>query len=413
MAAHPASRRNLVVLVIGQTVSLLGDYLAFFLALPVFVRDRTGSAGSLGLLAASETAAVLVFGLLAGVLLDRASMRRSIVLADGARAIAFILLAIAVVTDAAETWMAFGVAFVVGSMGTVFDAGLQGYMPALLHDEQLPQANGALEFGRNVAMSAGFVAGGLVIAYAGGIAGAFFLDAGSYLISVIAVLMLREIRPRPRAEPERVWPSIRRGLSFLWRTTSLRWATGAAVLTNLAFAPLAAVMTLYAEAELGIDQEAALGLFFALFSALAAFASALAPRLMRTLGTGRTVAIGALLFGVGAIGAGLVGGWWAVIPFGVATGGVSVNQAAFVTLRQVLTPADRLGRVIAASRTAAWLGIPIGAYAGGLIGEAVGLRPLFVGGGTLIVLVGAILFAGPLGRDMGPAAANRPAAVLE
>jgi MFS family permease len=403
-------RRNLVVLVLGQTVSLLGDYLAFFLALPVFVRDRTGSATSLGLLAAVETMAVLAFGLLAGVLLDRGNMRRSIVFADLARAAAFALLAMAVAGDVAETWMAFAVAFVVGSMSTVFDAGLQGYMPAVLDDDDLPRANAGLEFGRNVAMSAGFVVGGLVIAYAGGIAGALAFDAATYVVSVIAVLALVEVRPRKRAAPEPLLGAIRTGVSFLWRSAPLRWATGAAVLTNFAFAPLAAVMTLYAEEELGILEEDALGLFFAVFSMLAAAAAAMAPRLIRRIGTGRTVTVGALLFGVGAAAAGLVDGWWAVLPFGVATGGVAVNNAAFFTLRQVLTPADRLGRVISASRTAAWAGIPLGAFLGGLLGDAVGLRPLFVGGGSVIVLVGLALLAGPLGR---PDATFQPDPVLD
>ena len=70
-------QRNLRLIVVGQGVSFFGDYLAFFLALPVFVRDRTGSAGSLGLLAAAETAAVLLFGFVAGVVLDRVRMRRA------------------------------------------------------------------------------------------------------------------------------------------------------------------------------------------------------------------------------------------------------------------------------------------------------------------------------------------------
>jgi MFS family permease len=391
-------RRNLVVLVVGQTVSLLGDYLAFFLALPVFVRDRTGSAASLGLLAAVETIAVLAFGLLAGVLLDRSSMRRAIVFADLARAVAFGLLALAVAGDAAETWMAFAVAFVVGSMSTVFDAGLQGYMPAVLADEDLPRANAALEFGRNIAMSTGFVLGGLVLAYAGGVAGALALDAATYVVSVLAVLVLVEVRPRARSAPEPMLGAIRTGVSFLWQTAPLRWATGAAVLTNFAFAPLAAVMTLYAEEDLGIVEEEALGIFFAMFSVLAALAATFAPRIMRTIGTGPTVAVGTIVFGLGAVGAGLVDGWWAVLPFGLATGGVSINNAAFFTLRQVMTPSDLLGRVIAASRTAAWAGIPLGAFLGGLLGDSIGLRPLFVGGGVAIVLVGLTLFAGPLGR---------------
>ena len=398
-SGRSVSRRNLKFIVVGQGVSYLGDYLAFFLALPVFVRDRTGSAGSLGLLAAAETTAVLLFGLLAGVLLDRVRLRRAIVLADLARAVAFGLLALAVAADVEATWMAFAVAFVVGTMGTIFDSGLQSQMPMVLEDDQLPGANAGIEFARNLAMTLGFVAGGLVISFGGGIGGAFAFDAFTYLVSVLAILALKELRPRPQAPVEPVMRALASGLGHLWSTRPLRWATGAALFTNLAFAPLAAVLTLYAEADLGIDNEQLLGVFFAVFSAIAALGALSASRLMAWIGVGRSIVAGGLLFGVGAALAGAAEGWWAVVPFGVGTGGVAINQAAFVTLRQRLTPPERLGRVISASRTIAWMGIPIGATLGGVLGDAIGLRALFIGGGAVIVGVSIVMGAGPLGQS--------------
>jgi len=110
------------------------------------------------------------------------------------------------------------------------------------------------------------------------------------------------------------------------------------------------------------------------------------------------VIIGGLLFGSGAAAAGMAEGWWAVVPLGIATGGVAINQAAFVTMRQRVTPRHLLGRVISASRTIAWMGIPIGATLGGVLGDAVGLRPLYIGGGAIIVAVSLVMIFGPLGR---------------
>jgi MFS family permease len=389
-------RRNLWPLVGGQSISLFGDYLAFFFALPIFVRDTTGSATQLGLLGLFETVAVLGFGFLAGVLLDRVPIRRALVLADLARMIALGLLALAVAMDVGQTWMAFLVAFVVGSMGTIFDSGLESYVPSVLDDELLVKANTALSMGRNLAQTLGFIAGGAVIAITGGVAGAFALDALSYGVSIVAILMLREVRPRVVAEPEPVWPALRSGLSTLWRLTPVRWATAAAALANLAFAPLAAVMTLYAQQELGIESDRALGLFFAGFSVIGLLGVALAPRIAARAGLGRTVILGGFVFGVGATGAGLAAGSWAVLPFGVAMAGVSINQVAFVTLRQRLTPPHLLGRVIAASRTIAWGGIPVGLMIGTPIGDVVGLRPLFVGSGLMIAAVAAVMVLGPL-----------------
>lgn len=391
-------RRNLWPLVAGQSISLLGDYLAFFFALPVFVRDATGSAAQLGVLAAFETVAVLLFGFLAGVLLDTVRVRRAIIAADLVRAVGFALLASAVALDVGEVWMAFAVAFLVGSMGTVFDSGLESLVPAVLTDDLLVVANSRLSMGRNLAQTLGFVVGGVVVAWSGGVAGAFAFNAVSYLCSVVALMVLVEVRPRVRAPRLPVGAALRSGLLTLWRSPPLRWATAAATLTNLAFAPLAAVMTLYAGDDLGLTDDRELGIFFAGFSAIGAAGVALAPRLVRQVGLGRSVVLGGFLFGVGALSTGLVDGWWAVATLGVALGGVSLNQVGFATLRQRLTPSDHLGRVVAASRTIAWAGIPLGASLGGLVGDRIGLRPLFVGGGLAICAVSALMILGPLWR---------------
>jgi MFS family permease len=392
-------RRNLWPLVGGQSLSLLGDYLAFFFALPVFVRDVTGSAAQLGLLGLFETLAVLLFGLMAGVLIDRVRIRFALVVSELVRAAALGLLALAVAVDAGHVWMAFAVAFLVGAMGTLFDSGLESYAPALLTDDLLVVANSRLSIGRNLAQTLGFVLGGFVLAWGGGIAAAFAFDAITYLASIVGLLLVREVRARERAEPEPVLPALSAGITTLWSIPALRWGTLAAASINFAFAPLAAVMTLFASKELGITSDASLGWFFAAFSLIGAVGVALAPRLVRTLGLGRSVVIGGLLFGAGAIGAGFTPSWPAALPFGIAMAGVSLSQVAFVTLRQTLTPPARLGRVVAASRTISWGGIPVGAAVGGWLGDVIGLRPLFVGGGIAIAAIAALLILGPLWRS--------------
>jgi MFS family permease len=393
------ARRNLWPLVLGQSVSLLGDYLGFFLALPVFVRDASdGSATALGLLGTFETIAVLGFGLVAGLVIDRTAVRRAMVLADLARAAAFGLLAVAVALDAAEVWMAFAVAFLVGSLGTLFDTGLEGVMPTMLTDDLLVTANARLQIGRNLAQTGGFIIGGLLLATTGGIAAALTLDSATYLVSAIAILLLREIRPRPEPVREPVLASLASGLRTLWELRLVRWATIAAMLVNLAFAPLAAVIPIYVPEELGVEGTASLGLFFAGFAIIGAGGVALSSRVVRLVGLGRTVVLGTVLLGAGATGVGFAHGWIGIVPFGVAAAGVSLSQVGFVTMRQRLTPRDRLGRVIAASRTIAWGAIPVGLMIGTPIADAIGLRALFGAGGLMIVGVTAVLLFSPLWR---------------
>ncbi|HAX81075.1 MAG TPA: hypothetical protein DCY40_00710 [Actinobacteria bacterium] len=391
------ARRNLWPLVLGQSVSLLGDYLGFFLALPVFVRDASGSSATqLGLLGTFETVAVLGFGLIAGLVIDRGRVRRTMVIADLARAAAFALLAVAVALDLGAVWMAFAVAFLVGALGTLFDTGLEGVMPAVLTDDLLVTANSRLQVGRNLAQTGGFVLGGVLLATTGGIAAALAVDAATYLVSAVAILLLREVRPRPVAPREPVLSSLTEGLRTLWRLLPVRWATAAATLVNLAFAPLAAVIPIYVPEELGIEGTAGLGLFFAGFAIIGAAGVVLGSRVIRFIGLGRTIVLGTVLLGAGAAGVGFANGWVGIVPFGIAAAGVSLSQVGFVTMRQRLTPPDRLGRVIAASRTIAWGGIPVGLMVGTPLADRIGLRALFGAGGLLIVGVTAVLLVSPL-----------------
>jgi predicted MFS family arabinose efflux permease len=57
-----------------------------------------------------------------------------------------------------------------------------------------------------------------------------------------------------------------------------------------------------------------------------------------------------------------------------------------VSLRQRITPDHILGRVNSGYRLVAWGTRPLGAAAGGLIGQALGLRAVFTAAAALILL---------------------------
>jgi predicted MFS family arabinose efflux permease len=70
----------------------------------------------------------------------------------------------------------------------------------------------------------------------------------------------------------------------------------------------------------------------------------------------------------------ITGIWWNIIS---------------ISLRQRIVPDEMLGRVNAAYRVISWGAMPVGAVLGGLLGELVGLRPLFAATalGTLALLI--------------------------
>lgn len=405
-------RRNLRPIILGQSISLFGDYIAYF-TLPYFVAVTTGLGRDVALISFSETVPMIIFGLVAGVVIDRTRILRALIFSDLARAAAFLLLAIAVFSGTPSILMVLGVAFIVGSMSVVFDSGLQAILPRALPDDLLVTANSRLALARTIGFVLGPAIGGLLVATARGFEVAFLVQALTFLASAVYLTMVRPFSDAPAAprDGESIRRSIAAGLRFLWSDGRLRWATIGAALTNLVFAPLEALLVLFVDQRLtetvsvpaflewAFRDGAEVGMFIALQAAIGSVGIAVAPRIARRLPLGRMFAIGLAMLGGGFFIVGLSTSYWAVIPSGVALAGTGWVNVALFTLRQRIAPPQLLGRVVSASRTFAFAGLPLGSIIGGFAADAVGLVPVYVTGSILVVVVALILTTTDLWRD--------------
>lgn len=403
-------RRNARPIIIGQTISQFGDYIAY-VSLPLFVVELTGRGLDLGLTSAAESLPALLFGVTAGVLLDRTRIKRILIAADLVRATAFGLLAVGAASGAISTWMVFLTAFLVGSMATFFDSGLQAILPHVVGSDELVQVNSTLSFAGTLAWSLGPAVGGLLVSQFGGFGVAFAFDAVTFLVSAA---FLTVVKVRSHAIPparERFGTALKSGLRFLFANRHLRWATLGAAVINLVFAPLEALLFLLIPDRLsgGITvpgfldflflNQAEVGLFLALQAGLGSIGVALAPRIARRMHLGRMFLAGTALMGLGFGAMASMHSFLAVIPAAVAVSGLGWTNVAVATMRQQITPAPMLGRVVAASRTIAWALIPVGAVAGGSLADAVGLLPVYIIGAAMAVTTTVLLSATALWSD--------------
>lgn len=400
-------------MVLGQAVSLFGDYIAYF-TLPWLIVTMTGRPQDLGLTAAAETLPLLLFGFVAGVILDRTDIRRILIAADGFRALVFLLLAVAVAADWVEPWIVFVAAFAVGSFSVFFDAGLNALLPSVINEDMLVDANARLSMARNIAWTFGPAIGGLLVAQSGGFAPAFVLNAGTFVVSAALLMRVRALRTTEKSQSPQLRDALWRGLRFIRRQPHLRWATLGAAGTNFLFAPLEALLVLFVSERItdsmtlpGVLDEwfqgaAEVGLFLALQAAIGAIGVIVAPRLAERLGLGRMYVIGLVMLGGGFFVVAGSSSFWAVIPAGVALTGVGWVNVAFITMRQRLTPERLLGRVMAATRTISYLLIPLGAAAGGFLAESIGLVDIYRSGAFIVGGLAIVLALGPLGRKALP-----------
>ena len=373
--------RDFVKLWGAATVSQVGSQVTL-IALPlVAVLTLDASAFQVALLTAFDFVPFLLFGLPAGVWIDRLARRPVMVATDIGRALALLTIPLAYAADALTLVQLYAVGFLAGVMSVFFELAATSYLPSLVGRERLIDANSKLEISRSGVFIVGPGLGGALInALTAPVA--IVVDAISFLASGVLVLGIRarerwaeNREPRVGVRME-LLEGLRYVLShrYLWPIASCTATLN--LFSNAAFA----IYFVFLARDLGLDP-AVIGLVFALGNVGWLAGALLARRVTGRVGVGWTLAGSAFLFGpAGALIA--VAPESSPLPFLIAAQGLGsfagvLYNITSVTLRQSVTP-DRLqGRTVGAIRTVVWGVTPLGALLGGVLASVVGLRPTF------------------------------------
>jgi predicted MFS family arabinose efflux permease len=366
----------------GQSVSLFGSAVTQ-LALPltaVLVLDARPA--QMGLLFAAQWAPWLVVGLPVGVWVDRVPRRPALIAADVGRAAVLATAPAAALLGTLGWAQLYAVAFLVGVLSVFFGAADQPLLTAPVGREHLVEGNGKLEASRSVAETAGPGVGGWLVQVLTAPV-ALVVDALSFLVSALLLGLIRP--PEPTAGAGAGAPGWRTELIEGWRallgSPVLRPTALATAINGFFGGVFAAVFLLYLARDLALTP-ATIGPVLAIGGPGGFVGALLAGRAVRTLGPGRTIVGAGLLAGFGAFLVPLASGSLAVplvvTALGVRGAANTVYNVNAVSLRQAVTPDRLLGRVNATQRSLVSGAIPLGALAGGALGETVGLQPTLV-----------------------------------
>jgi len=182
LLAEAASFRRLFL---ATFTSSIGTWLAF-VALVVDVYDRTGDANWVSALLIADFLPIVIVGILLGPLIDRLPRRNILVAADVLRAGVFCVLPFA--TSAAQI---VGLALIIGVATSLFRPAVFAGLPNLVADDDLGHANGILQSAENFAWAVGALAGGALVAASGSDA-AYWLNAGTFVVSALFILGIRQ-----------------------------------------------------------------------------------------------------------------------------------------------------------------------------------------------------------------------------
>jgi MFS family permease len=391
----PPGKINLLLSATG--IAIIGQGMALTAA-PLLAADLSRDPLAVSAVTAATYAAVLLLGLPAGALVDRWPLQRVMVVTDLTR---FVILA----AFTALVWLGYAsipllvlVVFLVGVGNSFFDPAAQAAIPGVVGRDPtaLARANGKLwaidTFGRGLA---GPPLGALAFAAAAALP--FGAQGVAFLCSALLLLRLAEPRPVAELAPSRsLRTEMREGVTFLVRHVQLRVLTlGMASFNfgyNIAFAPL----VLFVQDRLGLDN-----LGFGILVAVAAVGGVaggwVAPRLPKRLSP---VQVYAIALGIQAVAwTGIAAGRNPIIAgVGLFLVGLVATVVSVVggSARQLLTPDDKLGRVVAATRVVGIGSAAIGALVGGTVADQVGLvdASLFAAGAVLLAAALAFVIIG-------------------
>jgi len=372
---------------VSGTISNFGSFLTF-VALPVQLKELTGSAAAVGAIGAVELLPLLVFGLYGGALADALDKRKLIVWTEaGQGLLSAALLANALLPHPA-TWPLYVVAALSSALVSVQRPAMDSLWPRIVAHEHLPAAASLNSLRWTVGGVAGPAVAGVVVAYAG-LGWAYGADLLTFVVSVVLVV---RIAASPAAH-EAAKPSLKaiaEGARYAWSRKELLGTYAVDLAAMFLAMPLAVLPFLADE----LDANWALGLMYATVPAGSMLVSLTSGWTSRVHRHGRMVVLSAALWGLAIAAAGVVGNVWLVLLFLTVAGGCDMvsgifrgamwNQTIPDELRGRLAGIELLsysvGPTVGQVRSggfAAWWGVRTSVWSGGLLcAGAVGLLAL-------------------------------------
>ncbi len=390
---------NFVKLWAGSTISLFGSQVTF-LALPfTAVLTLHASPSQMGLLAAANTAPILLTGLFAGVWVDRMRHRPLLITADIGRALLLASIPCVAFFHLLHIEYLYCVAFLVGLLTLFFNVAYGAFLPALIERTELIEGNSKLQASSSLADLAGpALAGALVQLLTAPLA--LIVDAFSFLLSAAAFLSLRIHESTRTIKATHFWQEFSEGLHFTFRSTLLRSLACSTSTLNFTGGVFSALLILYLTHELHLGA-IFFGVMYTIGSIGGITGALFGQWLTQRFGTARITFVSALLIAVGwllvALAYGSLSLALAFIMPGMLLAGLgnTLFNITAQTLMQTVTPAHLLGRVNASSTFIGQGSLPLGALLGGVLGTFVGLHSTLLAA-ALVRFILLALFLVPL-----------------
>lgn len=384
------SSRDFRLLWVQGVVTYVGSVMAL-IALPLQIKELTGSPLAVGAMGAVELVPLMVFGLYGGALADAVDRRKVIVLTEAGLGLLAAVLLLNALLPSPMLWPLYVVAAGVAALAGLQRPALDSLLARIVPHDQLAAAAALNSLRWQTGAIAGPALAGLVVAYAG--------NSTAYAITVVSfavsVLMCRRLAPVPPVE-QAARPSLRgiaEGARYAWSRPVLLGTYA----VDLAAMFLAFPNTVFPFLADELDADWSLGLMYAAGSVGSLLVTLTSGWVSRTRRHGLLVVFGAAGWGLAMAAAGWTSNVWLVLGcLGLAGAGDMLSGLGRATIWNQTIP-DRLrGRLAGIEVLSYSVGPQLGQVRAGAMAGWTGVRPaIWTGGLACVAAVGLLAAALP------------------
>jgi len=385
------AHRNYRLFLAGQSISLIGTWMQQ-IGLSWLVYDLTKSAFLLGVVSFSSQLPTLFVAPIAGVLSDRWSRHRTLLVTQGVAMLQSVLLVLLMWTSQIQIWQIIVLGVVLGIVNGFDMPTRQAFLTDMVpHRQDLPNAIALNSSMVNSARLIGPFVAGLLIA-AGGAISCFLFNAVSYIPVLYALFAMRDLPNRPVTQTTSIREGLAEGFRYGFGFQPIRVLLLMMSLVSVAGISLSVLLPVFANDILKGGPQ----LFGILTGAsgCGALTSALYLASRKSvLGLATRMCWATATFGVAIIAFGFSSNVYLSVGLLFITGfSMMLQMAACNTLLQTIADENKRGRVMSLY-TMAFMGTaPVGSLLAGAIAERFGAPVALLVGG-LSCITGAIVFA--------------------
>ncbi len=381
--ASPLAVRNFRNLWVGQSVSLAGDQFKF-VALSWLVLSLTGRSGALGTVLMLQAIPRSVLMLVGGVASDRLRPRAVMLASDLIRAAIEVSIVLLIVTGRMAMPHVYALALLFGIVQAFFFPAASAMTPELVPPTLLRQANAVNQITNQILLAAAPAAAGFVSA-AVGTAGGFAVDAATFVISALFLLLIVVPSGRASKAGQSPWRDFVEGVTFVRQRPLLLTVIIMASVFFFGYSGATYVgLPVLIRGPFHSGPQG-LGILFSTYG-VGAFAGGIAGGTLqaRRRGLMGAVLIAATGFLTAAISV-THSLWQAAVLLSFSGAAMSWVAITYVTVIQQRTDRAFMGRVMAMLMFGIYGLYPVSYGLAGWLGEWIGVRALFALGGALIV----------------------------